>query len=328
MPCKFHIARGCAHAFVAALLLGTATNAAAQSFPSRTITAIVPFGPGTSIETTGRLVLEQMSKSLGQAIVVENRPGAGGTIAATAVARAQPDGHTLLLFSTSFSIAHATFPNRPYDTLKDFAAVTTYGIAPNVLVVPPDRGWKSLADLVAAAKARPGALNYASIGAGSAPHLASERFGLSAGIKSQNIAFKSPPEAMTETLTGRIDFYWGPLATVLPMVRDGKLLPLAVSNKSRAAALPNVPTTAEAGLKDSEFEIWHGIFAPAATPRAIVDRLHAEAQKALDTPSVKERFAALGVEQLRMGPDAFSDYFRKDVAAMVDLAHKAGIKGN
>lgn len=307
---------------------GASPSAIAQTFPSRTITAIVPFGPGTSIETSGRLVLEQMSKSLGQPIVVENRPGAGGTTAAAAVARAQPDGHTLLMFSSSFSIAHATFPNRPYDTLKDFVPVTTYGIAPNVLVVPVDRGWKTLADLVAAAKAKPGAFNYASIGNGSAPHLAAEQLALRAGFKAQNVAFRSPGEALTETLTGRVDFYWGPLATVLPMVRDGKLLPLAVSNTTRAGALPNVPTTLEAGLQDALFEIWHGIFLPAATPRAIILRVHEEATKALDTPSVKERFAALGVEQFRLSPDQFAAYFAKDIARMLDLVQKAGIKNN
>lgn len=315
---------------VACLLSAIAGTAMAQTqdWPSRTITAVVPFGPGTSIETTGRLLLEQMSKQLGQAIVVENRPGAGGTTAAAAVARSLPDGHTLLLFSTSFSIAHATYPNRAYDTLKDFIPVTTYGIAPNVLAVSPNRGWKTLADLIAAAKAQPGALNYASIGNGSAPHLAAERLRLSAGFTAQNVAFRGPPEALTETMMGRIDFYWAPLGTVLPMVRDGKLLALAVSNKARAGALPQVPTTLEAGLKDSEFEIWHGIFAPTGTPRAIVQRLYQEAQTALDTASVKERFAALGVEQLRMTPDAFAAYFAKDIEQIVALTQQAGIKGN
>ena len=309
-------------------LITTASGVSAQAFPTRSITAVVPFGPGTSIETSGRLVLEQMSNSLGLAIVVENRAGAGGTTAAASVARASPDGHTLLLFSSSFSIAHATFGNRTYDTLTDFAPVTTYGIAPNVLVVPVDRGWKSLADLISAAKMRPGELNYASIGNGSAPHLASEQLGLRAGIKAQNVAFRGPPEALTETMTGRIDFYWAPLATVLPMVRAGKLLPLAVSNTARAAALPQVPTTQEAGLPDSVFEIWHGIFAPAATPRAVVQRLHEETQKALDVPEVKDRFAALGVEPFRLTPDAFADYFKKDVAKMMGLVRDAGIKGN
>ena len=315
-------------ALVVAICLLAAPNADAQSFPSRTITAVVPFGPGTSIETSGRLVLEQMAKGLGQSIVVENRPGAGGTTAAASVARAQPDGHTLLLFSSSFSIAHATYPNRPYDTLADFVPVTTYAIAPSVLVVPPDRGWKTLADLIAAAKAKPGALNYASIGAGSAPHLASEQLALAAGFRAQNVAFRGPPEAITELITGRIDFYWGPLATVLPMVRDGKLLPLAVSNARRATAVPEVPTTEEVGLKDAVFEIWHGIFAPAGTPPAVVARLGEEVGRALDMPIVKERFAALGVEQLRMTPDAFAAYFRKDVAQMLELVRKAGIKSN
>lgn len=309
-------------------LIATVATAVCQPYPTRTITAVMPFGPGTSIETSGRVVLEQVSKALGQPIVVENRPGAGGTTAAAGVARSEPDGHTLLMFSSSFSIAHATFQNRSYDTLKDFVAVATYGIAPNVLVVPADRGWKSLADLVTAAKARPGALNYASIGNGSAPHLTAEQLGLAAGIKAQNVAFRGPADALTETMTGRVDYYWAPLATVLPMVREGKLLPLAVSNAVRTSMLPHVPTLIEQGYRDALFEIWHGIFAPAATPPAIVARLHSEVEKALEVPSVKERFAALGVEPLRMSQPAFVGYFAKDVARMVDLVQRAGIKGN
>lgn len=328
MPLSRTAFLGAIGSLAAHMAVSLATPTSAQTWPSRTITAVVPFGPGTSIETTGRLVLEQMSKSLGQPIVVENRAGAGGTTAAASVARAAPDGHTLLLFSTSLSIAHATYPNRPYDTLRDFIPVSTYGVAPQVLVVAPDKNTKSLADLIAAAKAKPGALNYASIGAGSAPHLVAERMGLSAGIKAQNVSFRGPPEAMTETMTGRIDYYWGPLATVLPLVRDGKLRALAVSTRTRAAALPEVATTLELGLKDSDFEIWHGIFAPAGTPAAIVNRLHEENLKALDVPVVKERFAALGVDQLRMAPDAFAAYFRKDVEQMLDLVQKAGIKPN
>ena len=315
-------ALACGLAFAAAAPVG------AQTYPWRTITAVVPFGPGTSIETSGRLILEQIAKSLGQPIVVENRAGAGGTTAAAAVARAEPDGHTLLLFSSSFSIAHATFHNRPYDTLTDFVPVATYGIAANVLVVPAVRGWKSLGDLIAAAKERPGALNYASIGNGSAPHLAAEQLGIVAGIKAQNIAFRGPSDALTETMTGRVDFYWAPLGTVLPTVRDGKVLPLAVSNSSRTSHLPEVPTLIESGFQNGLFEIWHGIFAPARTPAAVVERLHAEVGKALDLPAVKERYAALGVEPLRMSQREFAAYFAKDVTRMVELVDKAGIKGN
>ena len=316
-------------AAVSTIGIGAAIGPArAQSWPARAITAVVPFGPGTLMETAGRLVLEQVSKQLGQPVVVENRPGAGGTIAAASVARAQPDGYTLLLFSTSFSIAHSTYANRAYDTVRDFVPVTTYGMAPNVVVVSPERGWRTLDDLVAAARRRPGELNYASVGAGSAPHLAAERLAASAGFVAQNVAFRGPPEAMTETLTGRIDFYVAPLGTVLPVIRDSKLVPLAVSHHTRASALPQVPTTRELGLKEAELEVWFGIFAPAATSSGIVRRLYEETQVALDQPSIRERFATLGVEQLRLPPEEFAAYFRKDVEAMSELIRKVGLKGN
>ena len=306
----------------------TADRAVAQSWPSRTITAVVPFGPGTSIEAVGRPMLEQLSRLLGQPIVIENRPGAGGVTGAAAVARAEPDGHTILMFSSTLSILHAIHPNRPYDTLRDFIPVTTIGIQPNVLVSAAAKGYKSVADLVAAAKANPGAMNYASIGSGSAPHVAAERFRLAAGIEAQNVPFRGPPEALTETMMGRIDFYYVPLGSGLPLIRDGKLSALAVSTAQRATALPDIPTTIELGFKDSAFDLWLGILLPAKTPDAIVQRLYAETQRALDDPSVRQRFDALAVEQLRMTPAEFASYLAKDIEVITALTQKAGIRAN
>jgi tripartite-type tricarboxylate transporter receptor subunit TctC len=314
----------------AALLILSAGPLAAQTpaWPGRTITAVVPFGPGTAIEAAARPLFEQMAKELGQPIVIEHRPGAGGTTGAAAVARAAPDGHTLLVYSSSFSIAHSIHPNRPYDTLRDFIPVIPFGVQPNVIVTAPSKGFKTLADLIAAAKAKPGSMNYAHIGVGSAPHVAAERFRLSAGFEAQHIPFRSPPEALTETLTGRVDFYFVPLGTALPLIREGKLVPLAVSTSKRATALPDVPTTTEAGLKDSAFDLWIGLFAPAGTPPAVVERLYAEGRKALEAPAVRERLNTLAMEPMPMTSAEFAAYFRKDVEGIAELIKRAGIKAN
>jgi tripartite-type tricarboxylate transporter receptor subunit TctC len=289
---------------------------------------VVPFGPGTAIETAARPIFEEMARHLGQAIIIEHRPGAGGTTGAAAVARAAPDGHTLLVYSSSFSIAHSIHPNRPYDTVRDFKAVLPFGVQPNVIVTAPSKGFKTLEDLITAAKAKPGAMNYASIGVGSAPHVAAERLRLSAGFEAQHIPFRAPPEALTETLTGRVDFYFVPLGTALPLIKDGKLQPLAVSTSKRATALPEIPTTTELGLKDSAFDLWIGLFAPAGTPPQVVQRLYDECRKALDVPSVQERLATLAMEPMPMTTADFSSYFKKEVEDIAELIKRAGIKAN
>jgi tripartite-type tricarboxylate transporter receptor subunit TctC len=312
----------------AALVAAAAGTAFGQTWPSRTITAVVPFGPGTSIEAAARPLFEQMARDLGQPIIIEHRPGAGGTTGAGAVARAAPDGHTLLVYSSSFSISHSIHLNRPYDTLRDFIPVLPLGVQPNVIVTAPSKGFRKLEDLIKAAKDKPGAMNYASIGVGSAPHVAAERFRLSAGFEAQHIPFRSPPEALTETLTGRIDFYFVPLGTALPLIREGKLVPLAVSTSKRAQALPEIPTTQEAGLRDSAFDLWIGLFAPAGTPAAVVERLHAEGKKALETAAVRERLAALAMEPMPMSQAEFAAHFRRDVEDLADLIRRAGIKAN
>jgi tripartite-type tricarboxylate transporter receptor subunit TctC len=311
-----------------AVLAALSTAAAAQTWPTRTITAVVPFGPGTAIEAAARPIFEQMARELGQPIVIEHRPGAGGTTGAAAVARAAPDGHTILVYSSSFSISHSIHLNKPYDTLKDFVPVLAFGVQPNVIVAASSKGYKTLKDLIDAAKAKPGAMNYASIGVGSAPHVAAERFRLSAGIEAQHIPFRAPPEALTETMTGRVDFYFVPLGTALPLIKEGKLVALAVSTSKRASALPDVPTTTESGLKDSAFDLWIGLFAPAGTPAAVVQRLHAEGTKALQAPSVKERLTTLAMEPMPMSQAEFADHFRKDVEDLAELIKRAGIRAN
>jgi tripartite-type tricarboxylate transporter receptor subunit TctC len=316
------------HAAVAVVLLAVTSQAALaqQAWPERTIQAIVPFAAGAANDIVGRIVLEQVSKQVNQPIVVENRPGAGGTIGVSAVAKAQPNGHTILVHSSSFSSAYSLYKNLPYDTLNDFAAVIALGKTPTVLVTAPSKGFKTAADLIAAAKSRPGAMNFASAGIGSVSHLAAERFRLSAGIEAQHIPFRGPNEAFTEVMAGRIDFYFLPLAPALPLVKEGQLIALAVSTDTRAVALPNVPTTAELGLKDSAYLFWTGIFVPAKTPRDIVNKLHDECRKAMQVPAVQERLAKVGSEPMAMSMDEFEKYFRADVLATAKLMQQVGIK--
>jgi tripartite-type tricarboxylate transporter receptor subunit TctC len=318
---------------LAALLLGVLVGspawvspASAQNYPSRNITAIIPFAPGNANDITARIVLEQVGKQLGQTIVIDNRGGAGGTIGVGAAARATPDGYTILFHSASFSAAYVTHKTLPYDTFNDFIAVAAVGIQPSVLVAAPSKGWKNAGDLIAAAKAKPGAMNFASAGIGSVSHLAAERFRLSAGIDAQHIPFRGPNEAFTEVMAGRIDFYFLPLAPALPLVKEGQLVALAVSTDTRASALPDVPTTTELGLKDSAYLFWTGLFVHAKTPPAIVERLYDESRKAMQVPAVQERLAKVGTEAMPMSTDEFGKYFREDVLSTAKLMQQIGVK--
>lgn len=314
---------------VPALLLSFATtDATAQSWPAKPLRAVVPFAAGSSTDIVPRIVLDQLSAQLGQAIVVENRTGAGGTIGTAFVAKAEPDGYTILVSGAAHTIAPALYPKLPYHPVRDFAAVIPLGISPNVLVVSPTRGFRTAGDLVAAAKSRPGTFNFSSVGIGSATHLSAERFRSSAGLKAVHIPFKGGAEAMTEVMAGRVDFFFGPPALVLPHVREGKLLALAVNGASRTAALPDVPTTQEAGFRDAEYPIWYGLFVPAKTPRDVVTRLHSETNKALQSAKVRERIAKLFVDPLIMTPHDFDAYVQKEIDLNAALVKAAGIQAD
>src|SRR5215470_4226339 len=259
-PRKFSIIRALSGCL---MLLVAADVADADDWPSKSIRAIVPLTPGSATDVIPRTVFEYLSVRLGQTIVVENRVGAGGTIGAAAVAKADPDGYTLLVTSNAHTIAPFVQPNVPYDVVRDFAGITPLGNVPNVLVIAPSKNIRTIQQLVATAKAKPGLINYASGGTGTPPHLTAERFRLSAGFTGQHIPFKGAPEALTEVMTGRIDFYFSPITPALPLIRDGQLLALAVSSTKRASALPDVPTTVEAGYPNSDFDFWIGMFVPA-----------------------------------------------------------------
>jgi tripartite-type tricarboxylate transporter receptor subunit TctC len=318
--------RAAASGLVCAIAAIAASNAAlAQSWPTKTIQAVIPFAPGNANDVVARIVLDQLSRQLGQPIIIENRGGAGGTTGVAAVAKANPDGYTILVHSSSFSAAYSIYKSLPYDTFNDFAAVIPLGIAPTVLICAPSKGWKTVADLVAAAKARPGALNFASAGIGAASHLAAERLRVAAGFTAQHIPFRGPTEALTEVMTGRIDFYFLPVAAALPLINEGKVVALAVSTAKRATALPNVPTTAEAGLSDAAYAFWSGLFVPVKTPREIIGRLYQETQKALAVASVQERLAKTGTDPLPMTSEEFEKYFRDDVVSTAKLVSEAGV---
>ena len=311
-----------------ALLLAASGPAVAQAWPSKPLRVVVAFTPGSATDIIARTLGERLSAQLGQPVVVENRPGASGTIGAAAVARSDPDGHTILVNSSSHTVAPATMKELPYDTLRDLSGVTPLGNLPNVLVVSPAKGYRSAADLVAAAKARPGKLNYASGGVGSAAQLNAERFRLSAGFEAVHVPFKGAPEALAQVLAGEVDFYFCPIVPALPMLKDGRLAAVAVGSNRRAAALPEVPTTLEAGYANSDYNFWVGMFVPAKTPREIVARLHQETLKAMQAPDVAQRLARLGAEPMPMTPEQFDAYLREEVAANALLVRAAGIKPN
>jgi len=306
------------------LSMAAGSGAWAPAWPNRTVTTIVPFAAGNANDIAGRIVLDQLSQQVGHPVVIDNRPGAGGITGVAAAARATPDGYTILLHSSSFSAGYSLHKTLPYDTFKDFIAVIPLGFQPTVLVTAPSKPWKTLGDLVAAAKAKPGALNFASAGVGAASHLAAERFRLSAGFEAQHIPFKGPVDALTEVMTGRIDFYFLPVAPALALIQQGKVRALAVSTEKRAAALPDVPTTAEAGLKDAAYVFWNGLFLPARTPREVVERLYNETQKALAVASVQERLLKIGQEPLSMSQPEFETFFHADVRDTAKLMQAIG----
>jgi tripartite-type tricarboxylate transporter receptor subunit TctC len=311
--------RGLLGAITGAALLLAVPAANADQWPSRTMTAVSTVSAGNAADTVARVVFEQLSKQLGHSIVIENRTGAGGTTGSASVAKADPDGYTILLLTSSQASAVVLHKTLPYDPVNDFIPAAMFGIQPSVLVVSPSKGWKTVAELVAAAKANPGTLNFASAGVGSASHWAAERLRLAAGINAQHIPFRGA-EGLNELIAGRIDFYFVPLAPAVPHIQNGRVLPLAVSTPKRAPSLANVPTIAEAGYPNAQYIFWGGLALPAKTPRAIVDKLHDETNKALQVPAVQERLATLGVELMPMSVDEFGKFYRDDVAAIVKLA--------
>jgi tripartite-type tricarboxylate transporter receptor subunit TctC len=311
-----------------ASLLATFSHALAQAWPTKPIRVVIPFGAGSAVDVIPRIVLDQMGMQLGQPIVVENRTGAGGTIGMAQVAKADPDGYTLLINSSAHTIVPSVYKSLSFDVAKDLAAVVPLGNIPNVLITAPSKGYKTVADLVAAAKAKPDTFNFATAGVGTATHMSAERFRLSAGFEARHVPFKGGAEAMTETIAGRVDYYFCPIATALPQIAEGRVLGLVVSPPARASGLPNVPTTLEAGYPDSDYMFWVGMFAPAKTPRAVIDRLHGEAVKAMSVAGVREKLGKNGVEPLAMTPSELDRFVAREIGANAMLAGKLNLKPN
>lgn len=309
-----------------AAVLAPLAAAAQAGYPNKPIRVIVPFAAGSTTDIIARAITDKMSQSMGQQLVVENKAGASGTIGQAQVAQAAPDGYTIMVHSSSHTVSPHTFAKLPFDTVNDFAPVTPISSTPNVLVISPSKNIKTLQELLAYGRANPGKLNFASAGQGSATHLNAEKFKLAARIDAVNVPFKGSAEAVTEVMAGRVDYYFSPIAPVIGQIKNGQLLPLAVGSPKRAAALPSVPTTAEAGVPGSEFNFWIGMFAPGKTPKEIVDRLNAEVVKALNTPEVKERFAALGADAWTLKPEQFDAYVRDEIKSNAPLVKAAGLE--
>jgi tripartite-type tricarboxylate transporter receptor subunit TctC len=273
-----------------------------------------------------RLVGEKLNVAWGQPVIVENRAGAGGTIGIAQTARAEPDGHTVAVVSTGFVVNPVLYKDLQYDTLKDLAGVAPLASLPSVLVVSPSLGVKNVSELVAMAKAKPGELNYATAGVGSAAHINSEKFNHAAGIKALHIPLKGTPPILNETMGGRVHFAWVPSLSSVGLLKDGKLLALAVSTPRRVAALPEVPSIAEAGYPGGEFNFWLGMLAPAKTPREVVAKLNAEINRALKAPEMIDRLAKLGAEPMSMSPVEFDRFIRTEHDELGKVMRDAGAK--
>ena len=308
---------------IALAALSALGMARADDWPTKPIRVIVPLSAGSAADIIPRIVFEQLSAQLGQSIVVENRPGASGTIGARTVQMADPDGYTLLAHSSAHIIAPSTVANLSYDPIKDFAAVAPLGNLPNVLVIAPSANIKTLKELVAIGKTRP--ITFGSIGPGSPITLTMQRLRLSAGFKVQEIPFKGAPEALVEVMTGRVDVYYSPILAALPYIKSGKLKALAVSSPTRAPTLPDVPTTEESGYPNSAYRFWIGVFAPAKTPTVIVNKLNAEIQKTLENPAVRAKLEKLGVQPMKMNTSQFGEFVKEELQINKEVVKAAGI---
>ncbi len=314
---------------ISALLASAAVfwQAAAQaqdSYPSRAIHIIVPFTAGSATDVVARLVGERLNAAWGQPVIVENRPGAGGTIGIAQTAKADPDGYTFVVVSTGHVVNHVLYKDLQYDTLKDLAGVASLASLPSVLVVSPSLGVKSVKELVAMVKAKPGAYNYGTAGVGSAAHINSEKFNVAAGIQAVHVPLKGTPPILAETMSGRVHFSWVPSLSSVGLLKDGKLLALAVSTAKRTPVLPDVPTIAEAGYPGGEFDFWLGMLAPAKTPREIVAKVNAETNRALQSPETAERLAKLGGEPMPMTPGRFDAFIASEYEVLGKVMRAAG----
>jgi tripartite-type tricarboxylate transporter receptor subunit TctC len=312
-------------AMVAGVVL-LAPGAQAETWPSRLIKVTIPFGAGSAADVVPRLVFDRLAAELGQAIVVENRAGAGGTIGTAAVVKADPDGYSILAQSSALTISPAIYPDLSFDITKDLASVLMLGVSANVMIVPVSRPWKTVQDFIADAKARPGSIVFGSVGVGSAVHISAEKFRVAAGLQTTHVPYRSGAEVIADILGGRIDFYFCPLATALPLIKEGRVHALVISTPKRATDLPDVPTPAEVGLKNAESVFWLGVFMPKKTPREVVEKFYDAGIRLLSKPSMQESLLKLGVEPFPMTPVEMDAFVAREIAENLEVIKAAGIK--
>ena len=312
----------CMVACAAVALMGAAPP---QKYPTKAVRVIIAFTPGSATDIVGRVVGEKLSQIWGQPVVVENRPGAGGSIASNAVLQTAPDGYTLLVNSSAHVANPALYAKLPYDTLKDFTNIAPLATQPNVLIVGVDSGWKTLQNFIAAAKAKPGQLNFSSAGMGSGTHLNLEKFKLMASIDVTHIPYKGTPEAIADTMAGRVCCYFAPVSAAAPHVTGGKVVALGVSTKKRSALLPDVPTIAEAGIANFDYNLWVGLWGPKGMPTPLANKINKDVQQALNSPDLKERLVRVGAEPMLMTPSEFSQYLRREIEESQRIVKAAGI---
>jgi tripartite-type tricarboxylate transporter receptor subunit TctC len=298
----------------------------AQNFPSKPVRMIVPLTAGSAADLLARRLAVKMSESWGQEVVVDNRPGAGTTLGASIVAKATPDGYTLLVNSAAFAVSAAFYSKLPYDPLRDFSPVSQIATAPIVLVVAPSLGAKSVKDLIALAKQKPGHITFGSSGVGSSTHFGGEQFKVAGGIDVVHVPYKGPREALVDAMTGRIQYLLAPLVPALPFVKEGRLLALAVTTEKRTPVLPDVPTVAEAALPGYEYQDWWGVFAPAGTPRPVIDKISKETARIISLPDVKKQMLNQGEDGTPSTPEEFTKFVRTKVDTAREVVKRAGIR--
>lgn len=319
------IRRFCAAlACLSAITAGTATMA--QEWPTRPIQVVSPFGPGTTYDYVARTVLDQVGQQIGQPFILENRPGGAGSVGVATVVSAAPDGYTLLLSSSAMSSAVILHKLLPYDALRDLEPVAMFGGEPSMLMAAPGKGFSTVADLVVAAKANPGGLKFGSVGVGSASHISGERFLVAAGLNVQHIPYSGPGEVLKDLMAGRIDFYFLPITPALPLITEGKAVPLAVSTPNRLQSLPGLPTLAELGYPIGTYLTWCGLSAPARTPRDIVNKLNEAIGKALIIPGIRTQLLRIGIQPTPMSPEQYEKFFADDTATIIKLGKDAHIE--
>jgi tripartite-type tricarboxylate transporter receptor subunit TctC len=295
-------------------------------FPNKPVRVLVGYSAGSMVDVAPRVIGARLLESWKQQVVVENRPSAGGIIAAQMVANANADGYTLLSVSASHAVAPAIYAKLPYDTIKDFAGITTTVNVPAVLVVNKALGVKSVSELIALAKSKPGQLNFASAGMGSATHFSAEMFNSMAGIDVVHVPYKGIPEALGETMSGRVQYFLSSITIALPLINDGRLLALGVASQKRSVVLPDVPTIAESGLPGYSQVTWFGLLAPAKTPRSLIAKLNREITRILDLPDMRERWIAIGAESAPIAPEQFDKLIAEQIETFTKLARAANIK--